>query len=362
LFLPRLSAVLALTALTLLAADTPPSALPTPDIKADEPAVTFRSDVSLARVDAQVLDRANRPVQGLPAEDFVLRINGKPQEIHNFQSEKMPVDILLLLDVSRSMEPHVQRMASASHQALSALGDQDRVGIMVFDRSTRVRLPFSSSRQDAESELGRVLDQETFEGGTDITRGLLEAAGYMSQNARPGARRAIVILTDDQTERDRDDAAVSRALTHADCVLSALLAPDAMQSGTGGESLLDDDDIRELFGGLIPPGFGSLAFRSLAAGGPHTQSAGTTRIANQSGGDSMPVEDASAFENTLARIRERYALYFYLPDGVQAGDEGTVEVELSDAARQRFPGAEVRYRRSFLAPKISGGSDKPRGF
>jgi len=51
----------------------------------------------------------------------------------------------------------------------------------------------------------------------------------------------------------------------------------------------------------------------------------------------MDVEDASAFENTLARIRERYALYFYLPEGAKPGDERAIEVELSDAARQPLP-------------------------
>jgi uncharacterized protein (DUF58 family) len=73
----------------------------------------------------------------------------------------MPVDIVLLLDVSRSMEPHIRRVATASHQALRALGDQDRVAIMVFDRFTRVRLPFRSDRQDAERELESVLDRES---------------------------------------------------------------------------------------------------------------------------------------------------------------------------------------------------------
>jgi hypothetical protein len=33
----------------------------------------------------------------------------------------MPVDVVLLLDVSRSMEPHIRRVATASHQALHAL-------------------------------------------------------------------------------------------------------------------------------------------------------------------------------------------------------------------------------------------------
>ena len=64
----------------------------------------------------------------------------------------------------------------------------------------------------------------------------------------------------------------------------------------------------------------------------------------------MPVDQASAFEQTLARIRERYALYFYLPDGVSPAEASSVEVELSDAARRRYPRAEVRYRRLYLAP------------
>ncbi len=70
------------------------------------------------------------------------------------------MDAILLLDVSRSMESHVQRIAAAAHEALRVLSDQDRIAIMVFDRATRVRLSFSNSRQDAERELEMVVDQE----------------------------------------------------------------------------------------------------------------------------------------------------------------------------------------------------------
>jgi VWFA-related protein len=342
-----------------LFAQTPPAGAPAPDPKPADPSVTFRSDVSLVRVDAQVVDRENRPITGLRLEDFVLREEGKQLEIRNFLNEKAPVDVILLLDVSRSMEPHVQRIASASHQALRVLGDQDRIAILVFDRGTRVRLPFRNSRRDAERELERVLDQEDFDGGTDIRRGLLDAANYMTRNARREARRAIVILTDDQTERDRNDAAVLRALARADSVLSALIAPDALHTGSTNRtprdgaagSLFDDRLWRDLLDGIIPRGLGPL---------PRTQSAGTSGIARQSGGDSMTVEDASAFESTLARIRERYALYFYLPEGVKPGDERGIEVELSAAARRRYPGAEVRYRRSYLAPNGSKDSEDSR--
>ena len=111
-------------------------------------------------------------------------------------------------------------------------------------------------------------------------------------------------------------------------------------------SLFDDRLWRDLLDGIVPRGLGTL---------PRTQSAGTSGMARQSGGDSMTVEDASSFESTLARIRQRYALHFYLPEGVKPGDERAIEVELSAAARRRYPGAEVRYRRSYLAP--NGPSD-----
>ena len=74
----------------------------------------------------------------------------------------------------------------------------------------------------------------------------------------------------------------------------------------------------------------------------------------------MAVDQASALEYTLARIRERYALYFYLPEGMKPGDERSVEVLLSDAARRRYPRAEVRYRRSYLAPNGVNGTEPAR--
>src|ERR1700733_1916938 len=193
--------------------------------------VVFHSDVSLVRVDAQVVDSSNRAIIHLHAGDFVLREDGRVVPIRNFASENMPVDVLFLLDVSGSMRPHVQRIADASGQALTELGKDDRMGIMVFDRSTRVRLSLNSSHQDVQHEFDRLLREERFNGGTDITRAMLDAASYIRREGRRDARRAIVILTDDQTEFDRDDAGVGQALARADAVMCALIAPDATPYG-----------------------------------------------------------------------------------------------------------------------------------
>jgi VWFA-related protein len=296
-------------------------------------------------VDAQVVDRANRAITDLRAEDFVLHEGGRLQPIRSFASEDMPVDVLVLLDVSASMGPHVQRIADASRQALMVLGTSDRMGIMVFDRSTRVRLPFSESRQELQRELGHLLRQERFNGGTDITRAMLDAADYIRREGRRDARRAIVILTDDQTEFDRNESEVSLALARAEAVMCALIAPDALQFGR----LPAGVGLRR--GGFGNPVVGAGGF----LGSIHTRSAGTAQIARNSGGDAMSVDQASALEQTLLRLRQRYTLYFSLPEGVRPGQEMNIEVGLADGARLRFPDADVRYRRVYMTP--TGGAE-----
>jgi hypothetical protein len=88
--------------------------------------------------------------------------------------------------------------------------------------------------------------------------------------------------------------------------------------------------------------------------GPHTQSAETGEVARRSGGDLMPVDDAYALENTLARLRQRYALYFNVPPDAKPGEQRNIELALAESAHRRFPEADVRYRRVYLAP--SGGA------
>ena len=209
-------------------------AAPATLVAAQEPVqsdVVFKSDVSLVRVDVQVVDRDNRAITTLNREDFLLRDDGKQREIRTFVTEEMPLDVLFLLDVSASMRPHVERVANAAQSAVSLLGKDDRVAIMVFDRASRLRTPFHNSRDRIQREFDNLLQQESFNGGTDITRVLLDAVRYVSRSGRRDARRAIVILTDDRTERDRDESRVLMELAEADTVLSALIAPDAMDRG-----------------------------------------------------------------------------------------------------------------------------------
>jgi len=328
---------------------------------ANQDPVIYKSDVALTRIDAQVVDRDGRSVTGLQLEDFILRLNGKVLPIRNFASENMPIDILLLFDVSGSMRPHVERIASAAQQALDVLAAKDRVAIMVFDTSTRVRLPFRSSHSEVTSELDHLLRSERFNGGTRITHAMLDAAAYVQREARPDARRAIVILTDDETQDGEDEARVEAALARANAVLSFLQAPYELPGMNGGgrpRGPWGSGGGWPGGGGLNIPGTGPVILGRRGAGpyggGDPSHSAGTADIARDSGGDTMQVDEASALEDTLARLRQRYALYFYLPEGSGTAEQRNVHVDLSEQARLRFEQAEVRYRPVYLLGSASG--------
>jgi VWFA-related protein len=331
-----------------------------PSVYAEDTTVTFKSDVALARVDAQVFDESGHAITGLQASDFVLRIDGHVVPIRNFASENMPIDILLLLDVSGSMQPHIARIASAAQQALEVLAAKDRVGIMVFDTHARVRLPFRNSHSEVAGELNRVLRSESFNGGTHITGALLAAASYVHREARPEVRRAIVIVTDDETQDSEDEPRVESALARANTVLSFLQAPyepptinsGGRRRGTWGGG-----------GGTGWPGGGGIGF---PGGGPvilgpggrggygqdPSHTAGTATIASDSGGDTINVDQASALEDTLAKLRQRYTLNFYFPPG--SPDHSPVRVDLSQEARIRYMDAEVRSRQVFFSGNASG--------
>ncbi len=330
----------------------------------DDP-VTFKSDVSMTRVDAQVMDGSGRAITGLQKEDFVLRLNGKIVPVRNLASENMPIDIVLLLDVSGSMEPHVQRIAEAAQQALNVLADRDRVAIMVFDTYTRVRLPFRNSHSDVERELNRLIRSERFNGGTRITHALLDAVNYVQREGRPDARRAIVILTDDETQDEEDEPRVESALARANAVLSFLQAPyepPTMAGGGGGRPHGTWGSGGGWPGGIGFPGGGPIILGRRGPGGyggvDPSHTAGTAEIARDSGGDVMHVDEASALEDTLMRLRQRYALYFYLPDGVTP-DHENVQVDLAQEARIRYRDAEVRYRRVYMTASASGERSGP---
>ena len=79
------------------------------DARAQQP--VFKGGVDLVNVTATVTDGNGRFVSGLTKDNFVVYDEGKPQEIVTFSTERVPVSLGMLLDVSASMTE--DRLATA---------------------------------------------------------------------------------------------------------------------------------------------------------------------------------------------------------------------------------------------------------
>lgn len=112
----------------------------------------------------------------------------------------LPLDIVLVLDISGSMaDPagsgagsklDAAKIAARSFVVLLRPG-QDRVSLVAFDQGARLALPLSEDRAAFDAALAGLVPGE----GTRIDLGLA-AAGRALAEARPAARRALVLLTD----------------------------------------------------------------------------------------------------------------------------------------------------------------------
>src|SRR5207245_5090388 len=78
------------------------------------------------------------PVAGLTTADFELRDNGVLQQLQSADSEKVPLDLTLLLDLSSSVDgPQLQRLKTAVADTASLLRRDDRIRLVTISQVLR---------------------------------------------------------------------------------------------------------------------------------------------------------------------------------------------------------------------------------
>jgi VWFA-related protein len=279
---------------------------------------TFRTVVSLVRVDAAVTD-GTRTLTNLGKEDFRIWDNGQPQSILYFAGDEEPLDLILLFDISRSMRPNVQKVAASARMGLSELRPGDRVTVMVFNRKSRIVAPFSSNLEDVERAVQSVLGLK-FGGGTHILAAVNDAALILLREPKRGCRRAVLIITDNYGLRTRSEKTVVRHLWEADALLSGLIVRN--------------------------PGFAALhRYSSILAPQTRIMEQGMTGVAEKTGGETLTSDNPGpAFREMLHSIRHRYSLYYVMPRGkpaIQQFSPGLVVVRISGSDVGEFGDAPL---------------------
>jgi VWFA-related protein len=106
---------------------------------------SFRSETDAVRVDVSVT-RGGVPVQGLTLDDFELADSGVAQRIHDLSVGTVPLNLLLLLDVSGSISgAQLSYLKQAAHAVVNRLRPIDHVAVMTFSNAVRRDITWSSN-------------------------------------------------------------------------------------------------------------------------------------------------------------------------------------------------------------------------
>jgi Ca-activated chloride channel family protein len=167
-----------------------------------EPRFADRANIEKATVasvkiaSVRVSDVNNRALGDLTAEDFEVLEGGAKREIVSVRQSTAPFNLVLLLDVSGSVDNYVNFIRKAARNFVNTVDARDRVAIVTFNDDVNVVSRFTTDK----SQLSGSLD--TFDAGGATA--YYDALAYtLADTLRPlkGERTAIVVLTDGDDNR-----------------------------------------------------------------------------------------------------------------------------------------------------------------
>lgn len=244
---------------------------------------TFRSRADGVRVDVLVTQNGH-PVRGLRADDFELRDEGVLQKIALVDVDKIPLNVVMVLDSSGSLSgPPMNYLRSAATSLLGALAGADRAALVSFNEAVSIRSEPSADRTPILAEVGGL----TARGTTSLIDGV--AAGLALSEPRAGRALTVVFSDGEDTSSWLDPATVLQTAERADAVVYSVVT----DSGRRGQFL--------------------------------------TRLAGATGGRVLQIASldrlSEAFGSVLDEFRTRYVLA-YSPTGVPSGGWHRIEVRV----------------------------------
>ena len=248
----------------------------------------------LLRFNASVVDRNGRAISGMRESDFTVWENGVERRVTNVAPANEPFNLVLLLDVSGSVEERMDFIRKAARDFLRTASPQDRISIISFRDDIQVISDFSTDRQ----MLSRKLDEIDAGGGT----ALYDALGYvLSEQVKRlrGERTAIVVMSDgDDNKSFLPFPAILDALSESGALVYPLYVPSGLiPEGSVPKPEITIDPLRTRYL--------TLTTRAEEEG---------RKLASASGGVYYPIhrlEDLQrAYDDVVAQLRSAYTITY----------------------------------------------------
>lgn len=158
----------------------------------------IRVTSSLVLVDIRAVNnKTGKAIPGLTADDFEVFEDGVRQDITHFSQDKLPISVVLLLDVSGSMQPVIDELRADALEALHHLKREDEVALIAYGSSAQLVQDFTADRKLIVDGIARINDSYLGWRGTALSEAVFQAAVHLARAASFPSRRIIVTVTDD---------------------------------------------------------------------------------------------------------------------------------------------------------------------
>ena len=285
----------------------------------------FRGTSDTVRVFATVTDKDGRLVTTLTQKDFEVRDDGKPQPITVFDNSPQPIQLVIMLDVSGSMQGNLQLLRASAQQLFTKLGPDDGARIGSFGHEIAISPEFTRDPNELRKGLPERIAPDA---PTPLWRAVNEAMDAFKKDS--DQRRVVLVLSDG---KDSGPTSFRQSYVSQVDVIDRARRDDVMVYAIGMHSR-----------SRTPPGLGVQGLQaSLAADLPDP---GLALVAQETGGGYTEVrlnEDLGlAFAQVADELHSQYLLGFTPPK--RDGKKHDIDVKVS----QR--GTKPRARKNYVAP------------
>jgi VWFA-related protein len=288
----------------------------------------FRGGSDVVRVFVTVIDRDGRLVTTLTQDKFEVRDEGKPQPITLFDNTPQPIQLIVMLDVSGSMQGNLPLLRAAGAQLFARFQEKDVARVGAFGHEVILSPSFT---HDAR-ELGAAMPTEiAADAPTPLWRAIDEALGSFSKE--DDRRKVILVLSDG---KDTGPLSFRQRPASQGEVIDRARQEDVMIYAVGMRSR----GSRPMHPGIGPGGLQAMLLADMP-------DPGLARVAEETGGGYIEIrfgEDlGAAFAGVADELHTQYLLGYAPPK--RDGKVHDINVRVTEG------GLKPRARKNYVAPK-----------
>jgi Ca-activated chloride channel family protein len=296
---------------------------------------TFRGTADTVRVFTTVTDRDGRLVTMLEQKDFEVRDEGSPQPITTFDNRPQPIRLIVLLDVSGSMQGNLPILRDGTVELLRHLREDDGVRLGTFGNDVEISPTFTRDPRELERALPRAIASDA---PTPLWRAIDQALdAFQAATSEPSGdeRPVILVLSDGKDSGPVGPASFRQPIASQSWVIERARRQGVMLYGVGMRSR----GARPQVPGIGPGGLQA----ALMSDFPDP---GLARVAEETGGGYIEIrfgqDLAAAFAEVADELHSQYLIGFAPPK--RDGKVHQIEVKVATK------GLKPRARRSYVAP------------